>query len=287
MRYWTIRIGNKWIQVNLYQIIGGAVIVCGLFFFSISTALLSINSNLNAAKLLKEKRRAADLDIDLNVLKQKLDSINAKLELIIDLDNKERMVWGLQTIKNDIRKLGIGGRQINNRNSPTGAVRESIEALKRKLNFEVASFKEIYNEVDKKKKILLNTPSIWPAKGTISSEFGWRWFSSGKGFHKGIDISNSHGTPVMVTSAGIVDYVGHNGGLGLIVEIDHGFGYRTRYGHLSEALVEIGQIVTRSQVIGTMGSSGKATGPHLHYEIFVQGEEVDPMRYIIPGTTTY
>lgn len=286
MRYWTIRIGDKWVCVNLYQVIVAGAIVWGIIFFSISTAVLSINSNINAGKIIKEKKREGELETKLKNLKLRIDSINMKLDLITDLDNKERLVWGLPNIDGDIRKLGVGGKRFTSRISMTDAIKEAIQEIRRKIEFESASFGEIYNQIEKKKKLLLHTPSIWPTFGTMTSGFGWRSFG-GKEFHKAIDIAGPPGTPVVASASGVVDYVGNSSGLGLIVEIDHGFGYMTQYAHLSRALVKQGQYVKRGQVIGAIGTSGRSTGPHLHYGVKVIDKEVDPLLYIISGTTTY
>ncbi|MBI4722433.1 MAG: M23 family metallopeptidase, partial [Candidatus Stahlbacteria bacterium] len=281
MRYWTIRIGSKWLHISLYQLIGIGVIGGGIIFYSVSAAFLSINANINAGKFIREKNRSIELGIALSNLKDKIDSVNMKLTWLIDLDCKERLVWGLPNISADIRKLGIGGRH-----TPTSPIRGVIQELSRKINFETASFDEIYGQIDSKKKALFHTPSIWPTDGSVTSGFGWRWFS-GREFHNGIDIANSQGTPVKSTASGVVDYVGYQGGLGLIVEIDHGFGYMTRYGHLSRASVEAGDMIERGQVIGAIGVTGRTTGAHLHYEVCVLGKAIDPASYIIPGSATY
>lgn len=286
MRYWTVKIGNRWVCVSLYQLIGVGIVSGIITFFSISAAFLSISSNINAGKLFKEKKKAEEIKVALKNMKLKIDSLNIKLDSVIDFDNKERMVWGLPNIGEDIRKLGVGGSKMD-RSSPASAVKEAIQELERKIDFEVASFREIYDQIERKKKVLLHTPSIRPAEGTVTSGFGWRSLSGNKEFHKGLDISNSPGTPVVVTADGVVNYVGYNKGLGLTVEIDHGFGYSTKYGHLANASVKVGQYVKRGQIIGAIGTSGRVTGPHLHYEVHVLGKEVPPSNYIIPGTTTY
>ena len=122
-------------------------------------------------------------------------------------------------------------------------------------------------------------PSIWPTTGVVTSPYGLRW--GGSDFHPGIDIANDLGTPIVATADGVVDYAGWNsGGYGNMVDIDHGNGMMTRYGHASQVMVSTGQQVKRGQVIALMGSTGFSTGPHVHYEIHVNGQKVNPISYL-------
>ena len=122
-------------------------------------------------------------------------------------------------------------------------------------------------------------PSIWPTTGVVTSPYGLRW--GGSDFHPGIDIANDMGTPILATADGIVEYAGWNsGGYGNMVDINHGNGIMTRYGHGSQVVVTAGQHVVRGQVIMLMGSTGFSTGPHVHYEIHVNGQRVNPISYL-------
>jgi murein DD-endopeptidase MepM/ murein hydrolase activator NlpD len=123
------------------------------------------------------------------------------------------------------------------------------------------------------------TPSIWPAHGDVSSPFGLRW--NGSDLHPGIDIANDAGTPILATADGVVTTAGWNdGGYGNMVDIDHGNGIMTRYGHAMQVVVTPGQYVRRGQVIAYMGSTGFSTGPHVHYEVRIGGEPVNPASYL-------
>lgn len=124
-----------------------------------------------------------------------------------------------------------------------------------------------------------NIPSIWPTTGEVTSPYGLRW--GGTDFHPGIDIANDMGTPIVATADGVVDYAGWNsGGYGNMVDIDHGNGIMTRYGHASQVVVTTGQRVKRGQLIAYMGSTGFSTGPHVHYEVHVNGNRVNPISYL-------
>ncbi len=124
-----------------------------------------------------------------------------------------------------------------------------------------------------------NVPAIWPTTGVVTSPYGLRW--GGTDFHPGIDIANDMGTPIVATADGVVIVAGWNsGGYGNMVDIDHGNGIMTRYGHASQVVVSAGQYVRRGQVIALMGSTGFSTGPHVHYEVHVNGQRVNPISYL-------
>jgi murein DD-endopeptidase MepM/ murein hydrolase activator NlpD len=133
------------------------------------------------------------------------------------------------------------------------------------------------------KDILLATPSIWPAKGYLTSGFGYRTnpFTGQTSMHQGIDVSNRIGTPIWAPARGRVTFAGPDGAYGISVIVDHGNDVITRYSHLQQTLVKVGQNVQRGEVIASLGNTGRSTGPHLHYEILVKGAPVNPLRYIM------
>ena len=122
------------------------------------------------------------------------------------------------------------------------------------------------------------TPSIWPAAGYVSSPYGLRF--NGTEFHQGIDIAADMGAPIVATADGVVTAAGWNGGYGNMVDVDHGGGIVTRYGHASALAVTVGQQVRRGEVIAYVGSTGRSTGPHVHYEVRVDGQPVNPAGYL-------
>jgi len=130
-------------------------------------------------------------------------------------------------------------------------------------------------------------PSIWPVMGALEGGMGGRhnpFTGRGWEYHEGQDIDAAYGTPVEAAASGRVIIAGRQRGYGNVVYIDHGAGLSTRYGHLSQINVSIGQTVTRGQTIGLVGSTGRSTGPHLHYEVRINNQPVDPKRYL-PGAT--
>lgn len=125
--------------------------------------------------------------------------------------------------------------------------------------------------------LMEHTPDMWPTWGTITSLFNERRYGH---YHKGLDIANNTGTPISSTAAGVVIFVGWHGGYGRKIIVHHGFGYTTVYAHLTKMYVSVGDEVEKGEVIGTMGSTGRSTGPHLHYEVLVDGIPNDPQNFL-------
>ena len=131
------------------------------------------------------------------------------------------------------------------------------------------------------------TPIIWPADGWISAGYGYRTdpFTGARDFHPAVDISTHKGAPVYATGTGRVISASRNGAYGNLVELDHGFGLLTRYGHLSEFTVAPGDTVLRGDVIGRVGNTGRATGHHVHYEVWVNGRTLNPRKLLLDSRT--
>ncbi|OYW03122.1 MAG: hypothetical protein B7X11_03440, partial [Acidobacteria bacterium 37-65-4] len=136
--------------------------------------------------------------------------------------------------------------------------------------------------VERQQALASATPSIWPVVGWLSSMFGARTdpINGGSDFHPGLDISAEYGTPVKATADGTIESAGWAGDYGNMILVKHGYGMSTKYGHLSRIVVSAGQAVHRGQVIGYVGATGRTTGPHLHYEIMLNGERINPMRLL-------
>jgi len=143
-------------------------------------------------------------------------------------------------------------------------------------------YDEIRHYVLKRSTLMAARPSSWPVHGWISSGFGDRTnpVTNKAGFHTGVDIANDTGTPIHVTADGVVAFAGWEGGYGKLVVVNHGNGYSSYYGHLSEIRAAVGKAVKRGDVVGMMGATGNTTGPHLHYEIRLYGAAIDPTKYM-------
>jgi murein DD-endopeptidase MepM/ murein hydrolase activator NlpD len=144
------------------------------------------------------------------------------------------------------------------------------------------SLEVLLGQLDDKRERLVSMPSIWPSKGWLTSRFGTRVspFTGRRQAHSGIDIAASSGTPIHAPARGRVTFAGRKGPLGNALVLDHGFGVKTVYGHTQEILVKTGDTVERGTMIAKIGSSGRSTGPHLHYVVEVKGKARDPLDYI-------
>jgi murein DD-endopeptidase MepM/ murein hydrolase activator NlpD len=162
-------------------------------------------------------------------------------------------------------------------------VKESIAWLSKEADVQEHTLQELSVAAEQKSARWAATPSIWPVKGWVTSGFGPRVspFTEKPAWHDGLDIGASANAPVQAPAQGRVTSVGFDPKLGNVVKLDHGFGIETLYGHLAKALVKEGQRVKRGDVVGLVGSSGLATGPHLHYMVKVNGQTFDPTKYIL------
>lgn len=144
------------------------------------------------------------------------------------------------------------------------------------------SLESLLDQLEDKRQRLVSMPSIWPAKGWMTSRFGPRVspFTGRKQMHAGIDIAAASGTSIYAPARGRVKFVGRKGPLGKTLVIDHGFGVKTIYGHTKEIHVSAGETVERGQEVAAIGSTGRSTGPHLHYVVEKNGKAVDPLDYI-------
>ncbi len=234
-------------------------------------------------------------------LAQEMDRARLALD---QAKSTDRQLRGLLTMARDRDPIeaatGVGGPTLADRLSLSrmlggGAseIRQSdwhreIARLRRDAETRLASFQEIGWYVGNQKSLRNATPSLWPAEGSITSLFGYRFSPMGRGgegaetgeFHAGLDIANVADTLVHATADGTVRFSGWSHGYGNMVVIDHGYGVSTLYGHTSKALVKIGDRVVRGQVIAYMGTTGRSTGAHLHYEVWRQGRPVNPMSYL-------
>ena len=158
---------------------------------------------------------------------------------------------------------------------------ESVALQKRMENLD-ASFDKLEVAWDERLKVLASTPSLAPVSGFFSDGYGWRRdpIDGSREFHKGVDIVAPSGTPVRAAADGLVTAAGRMSGYGSMIHLAHGYGMGTRYGHLSRVMVTPGQRVKRGDIIGLVGSTGRSTGPHLHYEVFRTGNQVDPRKYL-------
>ncbi len=161
-----------------------------------------------------------------------------------------------------------------------GVLRDLLQGLESRLRF-------VRRDVERREALASATPSIWPTHGWLTGTFGGRSdpFTGQPGFHEGLDISADKGTPVFATADGTVESAAYNGDYGNLVVVRHGFGLSTRYGHLSRFSVSAGRHVKRGDILGYVGSTGRSTGSHLHYEILANGQLINPLQLLTRPAT--
>ena len=242
------------------------------------------------ARLLKEN---SEQRAQLAALVNKIDKINSKMVDLQKFDNKLRLMVNLDPGDNNTPFLGIGGSdpslmdpEYSVEKAHRKLVRlahQSLDNLDTEISIQTQEKSELYDFLEKQKSMFACTPSIWPTKGWVSSPFGYRTspFTNQREFHSGLDISARIGTPVIATADGVVSTYGKTHGYGNLLTINHGYGFKTRYGHLSKILVKKGQAVKRGDTIALVGNTGRSTGPHLHYEVYVDGIPTNPAQYIL------
>jgi murein DD-endopeptidase MepM/ murein hydrolase activator NlpD len=164
-------------------------------------------------------------------------------------------------------------------NGAIGSPETALGVLSELLGVIGSRLESVRDNVERRHKLAMATPSMWPVAGWLSSSFGRRRdpFTDANDFHPGLDISADYGQPVLATGDATVVAAGRNGAYGNMVILDHGFGITTKYGHLSRISIVEGQRVKRGDIIGLVGSTGRSTGAHLHYEVWMNGRLTNPM----------
>lgn len=248
----------------------------------------------------KQMPRLAGMDeenkaknVQLVSLAQRINRISENMAESKAFVNQLRVMVNLEPSEDNPQFLGIGGSDSALLNPD--AVREqghrklvrkmhqSLDNLDAEISVQTQDMSELSRYLKNQKSRLTCTPSIWPARGWISSRFGYRIspFTNKKEFHRGLDICTKMGSPIIASADGVVISAGKDYGYGNILTLSHNYGLKTRYAHLKKMLVKKGQSVKRGDKIGLVGVTGRTTGPHLHYEVHVNGVPVDPLRYIL------
>lgn len=301
-REWTVVIvADDDAAVRQFRLSREAVRICiALVLFVIaglsSAATVFMVSTGTARADAKLVTRNQLLERELDELSTRLDTLQHSLDGLSRKDEFYRLLAGLDPTDADVLRAGIGGPDGDSleasplfRVDPRTGRRAfttstQLNALLRRARVLATSWMEAEDTLTEKRTRLASTPTIYPTTGYVSSVFtNARWHPSldRPRPHTGIDIVAPRGTPVVASAQGRVSSVGHQGEYGLMIEIDHGYGIVTRYAHLSRAMVRVGQTVERGATIGNVGQSGLATGPHLHYEVLVNGQPANPRRYIL------
>ena len=262
-RVQRIRVERRVVSISC---VIAAVVIAGLVYglYGLTQQAAHLRTQWENQRLRAENERQ----------KQELEKLNNRVEKVEDTSRKLAEKSGV--ITEEPASPGSGGPELPldemglaTLGSKMGRLEENMRA------YEVILRQHGY------------TPTIWPVDGTLEGGFGGRrnpFGGPGYEFHTGQDIEAAMGTPVIAGARGQVSFVGWQNGYGQLVVIDHGGGLSTRYGHLSHIAVDLGQSVSRGQLIGKVGSTGRSTGPHLHYEVRINDQAVNPLQYLLSSS---
>lgn len=250
-------------------IAGTAAFAPHLFFRSRALADHSAAVELENRKLRDDKSRQ----------EATIAQMSDQLAAVEKVAGRLAQAVGLKDLPSERPSGGVGVALPGARNE---IFTEESAALQKRIENLDTSFDRLEQAWGERLKVLASTPSLAPVSGFFSDGFGWRRdpIDGSREFHKGVDIVAPSGTPVRASADGLVTAAGRMAGYGTMIHVVHGYGLGTRYGHLSRLLVVPGQRVKRGDVIGLVGSTGRSTGPHLHYEVFRAGNQVDPRKYL-------
>jgi murein DD-endopeptidase MepM/ murein hydrolase activator NlpD len=270
----------------------------GIFSLTLAMAagiLLIFSSYFESPKEVMLRNEVRELEFYYEKLLAEVDKLQIQLQnMEYRDDNIYRVVLGAEPIDKSIREAGVGGMDRYEEIKEKGIIHddiivkltESVDNLRRKIYIETKSQDEVVELAENKEKLFASIPAIQPVSNkqliALASGFGMRIHPvyKVKKMHTGIDFAASIGTPIYATADGIIDQLEVSfSGYGKMIEIDHGFGYRTRYAHMHGFAVKKGQKVKRGDLIGYVGDTGLSTAPHLHYEVFVNGKHVNPVYY--------
>jgi hypothetical protein len=263
---------------------------------TLTAAALSEGSARVRANLLDRENQM--LAAELDRIQSRVTSLESTLVTLTDRDGEVRALAGLDRLDDDVLRVGVGGPGLRTPESnplfdldedlanAAFAASYDLSALERRVRLLSESMDEASDSLTAHRDLLESTPSILPTAGLLSSRFSLSRFHPIHNRplpHEGIDVAAPRGTPILAAAKGTVLTAGWYAGLGQMVEIDHGYGSTTRYGHASNVLVRVGQRVGRGDIIAEVGRTGIATSSHLHYEVRVAGKAQNPMNYVLPG----
>jgi murein DD-endopeptidase MepM/ murein hydrolase activator NlpD len=280
------------LRVSRNLLLGGGAFLSALLLSGLTVPHFLIRTLSLSHGLAKMTQENAELrksnerfDASLNELRNRLQEIESKA-------TKFALMVGVEDLPT--QPMGAGGgtlpdlRGIDPRQAEP-IIDSQIRTLKERSGVLQDSFRVLDTAFQKQALLLSSTPSIYPVRGLLGNGFGWRRdpFTGMRDFHQGLDIVAPQGTRVVAPADGIVTRVGPAGGFGLSLFVSHGYGVVTRYGHLSSTAVKVGQRVRRGETIAATGSTGRSTGPHLHYEVMVHQKAVDPLVYILEESKVF
>lgn len=259
-----------------------ALVGCNIWLWREWIDARHLEEKLATAQRMSEEQRRQTVN-----LAERITAMSRDLLRIQRFDSKLRLIMNMEKdpteVGDDPGDFSRTYLPLHRQELAVRKMQDFLGRLSEATQLEEVRQQDLLRALRNNRSLLASRPSIWPVTGFVSSSFGGRSSPFGRGwhFHKGLDISNRLGTPVVASAEGTVIMAGHDGAYGDSVEIDHGGGIVTKYAHLQRATVKPGQWIRRGEVIGHVGMTGRTTGPHLHYEVRLNGVPVNPMRYIL------
>jgi murein DD-endopeptidase MepM/ murein hydrolase activator NlpD len=274
--------------VRLVTVVGGVFLLLALIL-----GYATITRTVDLTRADRVERENARLSEEIGRLHGKLTTLSDTVRVIAAHDTRIRLLADLEPNDPAVQQAGIGGPAPATGLPTTSSVLErrtsdirvDLDALIRRANLLATSFHQAAESLSVHRDRLAAMPSIMPSPGWLSSAFSSMRLHPILHVarpHEGIDVAAPMGTPIEAPADGVVIATGWVTGYGNTVEIDHGYGIVTRFAHASKILVRVGQRVRRGEDVALVGNTGLATGPHLHYEVHVNGKPVDPLRYVLP-----
>jgi len=271
----------------------GAVVI-GISYYQYRNLRLAISDNHRMGQTIDDQGEVIGQQrLQLQSFALEINGLKEKLVKLDQFEKKIRVIANLAPNPVDDNLFGVGGAapedldpQLELTQRHEGLMREMhlhVDALDKASQRQADNMGTLLDKLEGQRNLLASTPAIRPTSGWTTSRFGRRIspFTGRKELHKGVDIANREGTAILATANGVVSYAGKKGAMGNIMVIDHGHGIVTRYAHLNKSLKKRGEKVKRGDIIAQMGDSGRSTGPHLHYEVHLNGVPVNPAKYIL------
>ncbi len=262
------------------MVAAGGVVV--LAFASLFTTWSFFTNTVDRGELLSIRNENGELRKVNESFEDSIRNLERQLTEFEDRTRKLAIVAGLEGLSGGVEP-GIGGGDFPGQAGLAIETDDELSMLEGRADFLLSDLEQIEGSLEERERWISSTPAIQPVKGILTSGFGRRKdpVTGRPAQHQGIDIATAPGREVQAPAEGIVVEAGRVGGLGNAVYISHGYGVTTRYGHLSRVSVEPGQRIGRGDVIGRVGSTGKSTGYHLHYEVRIDGRAVNPIAYML------
>jgi len=269
----------------------GAVGVLILVALVMAGHYVSVVSEARENPVLRDEN--LKLKSELAVIREQLQHVGQTLDRVERFDQKLRAITLLSDPQRNLA-MGPTEQQPLAVSSDNQFVRskaaegpqvlaQKLEKLSGEATRQEQSLQELQAYFQDQKSLLASVPSIWPTRGWVTSDFGSRLdpYTSERVMHAGLDIAGPHGKEIVAPADGTVVFAGLEGGYGNVLVVDHGYGIKTRYGHLASIKVKSGERVKRGDVVAAMGNTGRSTGPHLHYEVRVNGIAQNPRKFIL------